>query len=803
MKQQPKPKPKKQTEFIRVERFLAAHIQRFQEDFKSKGKLPRSKDWRPYRFAVRDALIGVTVIRHQFKENTLEVDICATEDPDAFEGYSGTKIVLTFLLSEAYLCGSTMGIRFTSDFGRKRVPVYFKIEELAFDLGVELKYAKEGFITPKESRMLYLALTNFSSEALQKVKELAVANVVTPERICYLVHHGTWSLEEMESILLGSENPETILRATTTPLDFLLYADMLMRCRTAILGSFLDRKLRLKEVVEGNKVIDLEGGDREFRIMFDSRFFAKVYETLEDTPIPWTNKPDWAIPAGHRLIVALRAYDWPDLTNYFHRDIEAMRQMVASYQDGTPTHFFFLVPRDVLSSQQFGNLRSELEKISVTLMMCPELLVRLDDDAQQRLAQMESIRHDIATGEAAKRQIPISRSQFVFNNTQLTFITVSKDMKDGIVQLEKLFAQALYDERELKADVNRRNVETRYIRVMDRISFLAKLALGEKNTPRVSFPRDVFEDIASYVTQFPDESRSARLSSMLLPYELLEEVINKLQHKQTPLPHLAQLIPFLQWAKANDRTVIVLLDHHTKEDKRGGAKATAPIEQLEPAFRGLFVADRVIDYSDKTIPQVAEQVIWNAVNAAKVGRANAVNLNEWPHMVITQVLHTFSYRELKDSNFPLSINITYTDGSKARQFPLFRLRRRSKAEMKSLRELKPREIGMLSCRHPEMDEMIDWYWLRNIDMNMAGNTLAEKDEFAYQTSKEQLALILTRNTPARMHFYQTGYPPVVVGFYRAVVEFLMETQGQPPCLEVFPCFYNRRSDDYDKGKSWC
>jgi hypothetical protein len=480
-----------------------------------------------------------------------------------------------------------------------------------------------------------------------------------------------------------------------------------------------------------------------------------------------------------------------------------MHQMVASYQDGTPTYFFLLVPRDMLSSQHVEKYRTELKKIGVNLMVCPELLVRLDDDAQQRLAQMQSIRHDIATGEAAKRPVPISKPQFVFNNTQIMFVSVPKDMKDGIVDLEKLTAQALYDELELIADVNRRNVETRYIRVMDRISFLAKVALGNASTARLSFSREVFEEIASCVTEFPDESRSVRLSSMILPHEKLEEVLDKLQQKRTPLPHLAQVIPFLQSARANDMTTIILLDHHSKEGMKTKSIQSVPFQQLEPAFNGLFVPDRVIDYSDKTIPQVAEQVIWNAVNAAKMGRANAVNLNEWPHMIITEVLRTFSYRELKDNNFPLSINIIYTDGSKAKPFPLFRLRRRSETDMNDLRSLKPREIGMLSCRHPEMDEMIDWYWLRNIDMNMAGNTLAEKDEFAYETTKEQFALILTRNTPARMHFYQTGYPPVVVGFYRAVVEFLLETQEQSPCLEVIPCFYDRRNDRYDKSKSWC
>lgn len=39
---------------------LERHVNRYDEDFVSKGKHPRDKDWLPVRFAVRDAILAQT-----------------------------------------------------------------------------------------------------------------------------------------------------------------------------------------------------------------------------------------------------------------------------------------------------------------------------------------------------------------------------------------------------------------------------------------------------------------------------------------------------------------------------------------------------------------------------------------------------------------------------------------------------------------------------------------------------------------------------------------------------------------------
>jgi hypothetical protein len=781
------------------------HVDDFDKQFTQRKKSPRAKDWRPQRFATRDQIIGYLTLKHQYKENIIEVDVFMTMDPPWLEGYSGTKMAALFILCDAYKCGSTMGIKFTKNVEEGLIPL--TLDTMAEFLGVEFKNVDKGFITPKESRMLFIALTGFSVEATKRIKELSISNLVAPERICYLVHHGIWSLEEMESILLGCDHPELVLDGKIDIQDSLLYLDVFSRARMAIMGGFLDQKLKLKEVFEGEVFVDVEDNDRNFEINFDPRYFAKVYKTEEEMPIPWIEKkPDWTVAKGERLVVVLRDYDWPDLHNNLKRDLEMCHQLVENYKDEVPTHFFIMLPRDIFYSSFsfcFENYASELEKMGINLMISPKLLTEFDDDVLKKIQQMSLVRHDMAIGEAAKRENFVSKLPSNFNHEQLRFISVPIKMEEGVVKLTQLVDQALYDEKELSLNINRKSVENRHYRVIDRIAYLGKVALLNPEVVWKNFDGELMGRISLLLKHNSDQLRSSGLIKTIYPFHLLEEIINNIQSFRTSLPEIEEIISFLKKAKENEQSVVVIIDQHNKTIERIVEKKI-PEEKLDITFKGQFVLDKIIDYSDKSFYQVLEQTIWNAVNSTKVGRINSVSLGEVPHPIITQVLHSFSYRQLQDASFPISINIIYADGSQPRPFPLFRLKKRNNEYLIEFRKLIPLKIGMLSCRHRKLDSIIDSYWIRNIEMRMAGSTSAEKDEFVYQTTKEKLAQILEQNHPVRINFYQTGFQPVVVGFYRAVVEFLMETQGGPPYLEVIPQLYNENTNENIPVKySWC
>ena len=46
-----------------AEIILERHIKHYNERFKLKGELPRDKDWRPVRFAVRDVILAWGIVK--------------------------------------------------------------------------------------------------------------------------------------------------------------------------------------------------------------------------------------------------------------------------------------------------------------------------------------------------------------------------------------------------------------------------------------------------------------------------------------------------------------------------------------------------------------------------------------------------------------------------------------------------------------------------------------------------------------------------------------------------------------------
>jgi hypothetical protein len=127
-----------------------------------------------------------------------------------------------FILCDAYRYGSTMEIRFTKNVEDGWVPL--TLIAMADALEIELENIGEGIITPKESRMLFIALTGFSVEATNKINEITINGLVSPEHICCLIHSNSYSLEKIEEILLTEENPGLILKdLKCQPSDYLKF----------------------------------------------------------------------------------------------------------------------------------------------------------------------------------------------------------------------------------------------------------------------------------------------------------------------------------------------------------------------------------------------------------------------------------------------------------------------------------------------------------------------------------------------------------------------------------------------------
>ena len=185
------------------------------------------------------------------------------------------------------------------------------------------------------------------------------------------------------------------------------------------------------------------------------------------------------------------------------------------------------------------------------------------------------------------------------------------------------------------------------------------------------------------------------------------------------------------------------------------------------------------------------------VSLTKQHAPAAINFSELRHDVIAEVTHDFVYR----GGTPMYVPVIYADGTEAAPLPLFCLKPKSSEALTVLRQQPVLKVGMMSSRHSNegLDESVDIYWFRNQEISI-GRTQAETDEVAYKKSKEQFAKMRTEG-PFRIAFYQTGFQPAVVGFYRALAEELIARYKDPvPQLEVTPYYF--MGGVYKVGKVW-
>lgn len=219
---------------------LLRHIDRFGYDRAPGAKLPRATVWRPYRFAVQDVVFAATAIRHSQELKCTEVDVFLTDDfIEGYEEYAATKALALLLLSEAFRCGIPLALRFTDNVAGGRVPR--ALIQLAERQGIRIPNPQAGWLRPAEGSQLYAALTGFPQPLRRRIQELTDNGLLSIERACYMIHHGVWTVPEVEGLIRGSPYLDLILNGNPQPEQRHVYHHVQIHTRAAILGGYLDR----------------------------------------------------------------------------------------------------------------------------------------------------------------------------------------------------------------------------------------------------------------------------------------------------------------------------------------------------------------------------------------------------------------------------------------------------------------------------------------------------------------------------------------------------------------------------------
>jgi hypothetical protein len=191
-------------------------------------------------------------------------------------------------------------------------------------------------------------------------------------------------------------------------------------------------------------------------------------------------------------------------------------------------------------------------------------------------------------------------------------------------------------------------------------------------------------------------------------------------------------------------------------------------------------------------------------------RSSALSPSGVHNRVLTEILREYVARQ---DRVPVAVPVVYRDGSRASaDFP-FRVLNLAAGVSQDADALADGvlilRLALLSIRHTEMDAVVDGAWLRNADVSRP-RPAAQTDDYVYHSSVRQLDELTSNGRQrVRLYIFQTGLETAVVGFFRAVVEFLGK---HPGVLEVIPMFFAKNSRKavgdgggfagYERGDVW-
>lgn len=172
-----------------------------------------------------------------------------------------------------------------------------------------------------------------------------------------------------------------------------------------------------------------------------------------------------------------------------------------------------------------------------------------------------------------------------------------------------------------------------------------------------------------------------------------------------------------------------------------------------------------------------------------------VNFSNPTHIPITKVLHEYVYDSIRTTH--QTIRVVYSDGTEAERFPIAcRSNNLKPEETQRLFHSPILRASLLSIRHLEQDFEVDMAWFLNQQVSRP-RSFAETDYFCYEKSIDLLEKMVL---PARLYLYQTGLQPAVVGFYRALINWMNQKPERQ--IIVIPQFYRRVDDCYIEGNPW-
>ncbi len=207
------------------------------------------------------------------------------------------------------------------------------------------------------------------------------------------------------------------------------------------------------------------------------------------------------------------------------------------------------------------------------------------------------------------------------------------------------------------------------------------------------------------------------------------------------------------------------------------------------------------------VPAFAREQMRRAIQQFRAhgkGVVEVTKQNNLPHHVLAELLYEFAYKDKHNAEEPAAVTFIYARGQEAMSVPLYCLRppQVQQLQREPFKGV-PLRVSLVSMRHLPLDHIVDRAWLLNKEIPQ-DETYVQEDRYCYDRTHEQLRILAAKGIRC-IHLYQTGYQAAVIGFYRALIEYLREQQEGTsafPSFEVTPYYFDRNQRHYWKGSTW-
>lgn len=361
------------------------------------------------------------------------------------------------------------------------------------------------------------------------------------------------------------------------------------------------------------------------------------------------------------------------------------------------------------------------------------------------------------------------------------------------LDLRVLMNRSLKIEERMKKGVNLEDEQRRYQILCDRIEYLGNIIVSTQKVESVDLGENYLDLLLLMQKKNPEDYNTGRIMANFCPAERAEKQISQFEDLAMRAGILSRVeigkkSKFYRSAAKKKCHILEIQDMTISEEPDEVILKAG----LKDEFLSIPMSDNITSARDISSLSTLRNQIRQVIANQKKKIPASVNFSDLPHNTITETLHEFVY----GSGTPTYLPVTYDDGSKASPFPIHCLKL-PKIDQPVILPGPVLNVGQLSGRHQEMDENINIYFFRNQEIS-TGKTAGEIDEVAYQKAKEIFER-LRREGIYRIAYYQTGFQPAVVGFYRALTEELLLKGKKAPVLEVTPYYF---FGHYEKGKVW-